>query len=233
MKLAIKSLMTVVAAGFLIGGGINARAEEPAAPTAQPQSAGQGSIYPTGIQDRIAKWKQLKQEHPEEFAKLVSERKQKIKEKLQDLKAKNPEKYNEFKKKIQHNRIEHLRKMHQENPERFNEFMKNHPKAADRWKNFKEHRGEYRHEGLQDRREDFRDKREDYRDMREDIRDHREDVRDRREDKWDARHDGGRMGRLEDRRDKREDRLDRKEDRWDRRNASRPVAERGYGRRGR
>ncbi len=105
-------------------------------------------------QTKIEALKKLKAENPEEFARVVKERKDKIKQKLQELKEKDPEKYKEVTEKIRERRRERLERLHQENPEKFREtmrekaeklrelkekdparyveFMKNHPRLAER-----------------------------------------------------------------------------------------------------
>lgn len=104
---------------------------------------------------RIAKWKQLKQENPEEFRRLVQERKEHLKARLRELKEKDPQKYEEMRKRMYHHRVQYLRKLRKENPEkyqeiverrwgkleemktgdpeRFKEFMEKHPRVAERW----------------------------------------------------------------------------------------------------
>lgn len=121
----------------------------------------------TTVQDRpvykekVAELKKLKEENPAEFERVVKERKEKLKERLQDMKQNDPEKYEQVKEKMIHNRKEKLKELQEKNPERYEEFIKNHPKAADRL-------------------EDRRDHREDVRDRREDVKDnsqHRGDIR--------------------------------------------------------
>ena len=63
------------------------------------------------VQERIAKWKQLKAEHPEEFARLVQERKVHLKEGLAELKEKNPEKYQEIKERMRRHHRERLERL--------------------------------------------------------------------------------------------------------------------------
>jgi predicted nuclease with TOPRIM domain len=55
-------------------------------------------------QAKIAEMKQLKQENPEAYQKLVQEKKAKLKERMQNLKENNPEKYEELKDKFQERR---------------------------------------------------------------------------------------------------------------------------------
>ena len=137
----------------LVGSQI-ARAEENAAAPAKPLS-------PQEVQERIAKWKQLKEQNPEEFKRLIQERKEHLKTRLKELKEKDPQKYEEIKKRMYEHRVQYLRKLRQENPEkyqqiverrweklgelktknpeRFKEFMDKHPKVAERWEYRQQH----------------------------------------------------------------------------------------------
>ena len=120
-------------------------------------------------QAKIEALKKLKAENPEEFKRVVKERKEKLKAKLEELKAKDPEKYKEVTQRMRERRREHLEKLREENPEKFREimqkkaerlkelkekdparyaeFMKNHPKVADRLQNH-HNRGIHRGEAL-------------------------------------------------------------------------------------
>ena len=113
------------------------------------------------IQERIAKWKQLKEQNPEEFKRLIQERKDHLKARLKELKEKDPQKYEEVKKRMYEHRVQYLRKLKKENPqkyqeiverrwqklgelktknpERFKEFMDKHPKVAQRWEYRQQH----------------------------------------------------------------------------------------------
>ena len=113
------------------------------------------------IQERIAKWKQLKEQNPEEFKRLIQERKEHLKTRLKELKEKDPQKYEEVKKRMYQHRVQYLRKLKKENPqkyqeiverrwqklgelkaknpERFKEFMDKHPKVAQRWEYRQQH----------------------------------------------------------------------------------------------
>ena len=106
---------------------------------------------------KIEALKKLKAGNSEEFKRVVKERKEKLKAKLEELKAKDPEKYKEATQRMRERRKEHLEKLRKEDPEKFSkimqkkaeklgelkekdpagyaEFMKNHPKLAERLKN--------------------------------------------------------------------------------------------------
>src|SRR3989338_5706781 len=75
--------------------------------------------------EKVEALKKLKTENPEEFQRLVRERKEKVKEKLQDLKEKDPEKFKEVTEKMRERRREKLQKMRQEDTENFREIMQN------------------------------------------------------------------------------------------------------------
>ena len=144
-----KSLFGLIVLSCLVGLGVRAGWAEDVvkapAKTAPPQS----------VQDRIAKWKQLKEQNPEEFRRLVQERKEHLKTRLKELKEKDPQKYEELRKRMYQHRVQYLRKLRRENPEkyreiverrwqkldemktknpeRFKEFMEKHPRVAQRW----------------------------------------------------------------------------------------------------
>ncbi len=123
------------------------------APLARAEDAGAPSS--AQMEEKIAKWKKLKAENPEEFRRLIEERKQHLKEKLQELKEKDPQKFEEVKQRMFQQRAEHMRRLQKEdpqkyheivqqrwqkveefktkNPERFKEFMDKHPRVAERW----------------------------------------------------------------------------------------------------
>ena len=136
-------------------------AEENSAAPAKP-------VTPKNVQERIAKWKQLKEQNPEEFKRLIQERKEHLKARLKELKEKDPQKYEEVKKRMYEHRVQYLRKLRQENPEkyreivqqrwqklqelqtkdpeRFKEFMQKHPRLAQRWDE-RQHRNEMNPKG--------------------------------------------------------------------------------------
>lgn len=145
MRIPLKklSLGLLVFSCWIGLGGVQARAEDAGAPSRDKR------------EEKIAKWKQLKEENPEEFRRLIQERKQHLKERLQDLKEKDPEKFEEVKKRMFEHRKEYLQNLRRENPdkyqevvrrrwqkldefktqnpERFKEFMDKHPRVAERW----------------------------------------------------------------------------------------------------
>lgn len=106
------------------------------------------------MQEKIAKWKKLKEENPEEFRRLIQARKQHLKQRLQELKEKDPQKFEQVRQKMFERRKERLRHLKREdpekyrqvmqhrwqkldefkekNPERFQQFMKKHPQVAER-----------------------------------------------------------------------------------------------------
>ena len=84
----------------------------------------QGSKPPQKVQEKMAKLKELKQNNPQEFERVVGERKAKIKEKLATLKEENPQKFQEVREHIRHRRREHLQNLKEKNPEKFEELMK-------------------------------------------------------------------------------------------------------------
>lgn len=75
--------------------------------------------------ERIAYLKKLKQENPEEFQKVINERKKKIKEKMKELKEKDPQKYQEIMRNMQQRQNVELKRLRQENPEQFYKIMEN------------------------------------------------------------------------------------------------------------
>ena len=121
---------------------------------AVPSTAEETTGDPSAKTAKVEALKKLKAENPEEFQRLVKERKEKVKEKLQNLKEKDPEKFKEVTEKIRKRRKEHLQRLREENPEKFREvmqnkmkkleelkesnperyeqFLKNHPKAAEK-----------------------------------------------------------------------------------------------------
>lgn len=175
-----------------------------------------------GHQEKVAYFKKLKAENPEEFQELMKERKAKIKERMAELKEKDPEKFEQFKRKLIHKRRERLEKLRTEdperfrevmqnkiaklkelkeqNPERYNQILKKHPHLEERFQKYANHPHGYP-PGFDRRNPRAADRMEDHFDRRENIRD--------------ARYQGGRRDRLEDKRDRREDRRDRREDYWD------------------
>ncbi len=75
--------------------------------------------------ERIAYLKKLKQENPDEFNKLMSERKKKIDEQMKELKKKDPQKYQEIMRNMQQRQNAELKRLRQENPEQFYKIMEN------------------------------------------------------------------------------------------------------------
>ena len=147
---------------------LKARAEE--APATPPASADTDKSF----RDRVAYWKKLKQENPDEFKRLAEARKTEMKQRLQEWKVKNPEKFEAFRQQRQRHQFGKLNRLERENPAKFQEFLQKHPRLSERWEHSKAQRAAWR-----DRREDFRDRREDYRDRREDFRDARREYRPR------------------------------------------------------
>ena len=118
-------------------------------------------LSPEEVQARIAKWKQLKEQNPEEFKRLIQERKEHLKTRLKELKEKDPQKYEEVRKRMYQHRVKYLRRLRNENPEkyreiverrwqklgelktknpeRFKEFMEKHPRVAQRWEYRQQH----------------------------------------------------------------------------------------------
>ena len=184
MKNFPKNIAVKLGVVFLFSGMgvVNVYAEEGSPAPAPAQSRWEAK------QERIEQLKKLKQENPEEFQRVVSQRKEKIKERLKDLKEKDPERFEEVKTRMIDHRREKLRRLRREDPEKFHEIMEN---RAEKLKELKEKNPErYRefiknHPGVADRLENRRDHREDVRDRREDVRDRHEDYRDRREDRND------------------------------------------------
>ena len=138
---------------FSIGiGSVQALAEDNQ--TAAGQAPAQTAHRGLDRKAKIEALKKLKTEHPEEFRRVVKERKEKVKEKLQELKEKDPEKYKEVTERMRERRKERLERLRQENPEKFREkmkekaeklnelkekdparyaeFMKNHPKLSEK-----------------------------------------------------------------------------------------------------
>lgn len=113
--------------------------------------------------ETLSRLQRLKQENPQEFQRLVQERKNQIKSKAQEFRQKNPEKFESFRKQVSENRIQRLRKMKrenpegfqrdmqgraqrfekmkQENPERFQKFIEKHPRFNERLSKTPFHRG--------------------------------------------------------------------------------------------
>ncbi len=148
---------------FMMGmAALKARAEEAPASTTSPAPSDSGE----GFRDRLAYWKKLKQENPDEFKRLAEGRKTEMKQRLQEWKAKNPEKFEEFKRRRQQHRLGKLGRLEKENPQKFQEFLQKHPRLTERWKD----RQQTRRENIRDRREDYRDRREDFRDARRGYR---------------------------------------------------------------
>lgn len=73
--------------------------------------------------ETLERLRRLKQENPQEFQRLIQERKTQIKSKVQEFQQKNPEKFEGFRKQVSENRMHRLRKMKQENPESFHRDM--------------------------------------------------------------------------------------------------------------
>ncbi len=164
----IKTLMILAFALGIVSMPVFAEESRPV-----PQASNQGWSQRPDRQQRIEALKKLKAENPEEFARVVKERKEKLKARLQDLKQKDPEKFKEVTRKMRERRKERLQKLRQENPEKFREimrkkaekledlkeknpekyqqFMKNHPRLAERM----EHRGEHREDHSDPRRKGF------------------------------------------------------------------------------
>ncbi len=86
------------------------------------------------IQNRIAKWKQLREQNPAEFDRLVAQRKNQIKNKVSEFKAKNPEKFESMKKQFLANRGQRLGRLQQENPQKFHEVVQKRMNQFQDWK---------------------------------------------------------------------------------------------------
>lgn len=106
------------------------------------------------VSETLQRLQRLKQENPVEFQRLIEERKNQIKFKVQEFRQRSPDKFNDFKKQISEKRMNRLRRMkqenpqafqrdmqgraerfgrmRQENPERFKKFMDNHPRLRER-----------------------------------------------------------------------------------------------------
>ena len=92
------------------------------------------------FQDRVARWKELKEKNPEEFERRVQERKQQIRERVQKMKQNDPQKFEDFKEKFSERRREKAENLKRENPEQFKQemrqrmqkLMQNHPQMAER-----------------------------------------------------------------------------------------------------
>ena len=158
-----RSVLGLLIFGCLVGLGVSRGwAEDAAKVPAKP------AVPPQNVQDRIAKWKQLKEQNPEEFKRLIQERKEHLKSRLRELKEKDPKKYEEVKKRMYEHRVQYLRRLRQENPEkyreivqrrwqkleelktknpeRFKEFMDKHPRIGQRWEE-RQHRIEMNPKG--------------------------------------------------------------------------------------
>ncbi len=109
---------------FLIcAGALSARAEDPSAGAVQPVSS-----------ETFSRLSRLKEENPEEFQRLIQERKAQIKSKVQEFRQKNPEKFEGFRKQMSEKRISRLKKMKQENPENFQRDMQGRAERFQRMK---------------------------------------------------------------------------------------------------
>jgi len=91
---------------------------------------GMGVLQATGwayeeeaVHKRVLELQKLKEENPEEFQRIVGERKSRIKSRLRELKARDPEKFEEMKTQFKHRRMEHLKRLREEDPEQFQQLM--------------------------------------------------------------------------------------------------------------
>lgn len=75
------------------------------------------------VHQRVLELQRLKEENPQEFNRVVGERKARIKAYLRELKEKDPEKFEQMKSQFKHRRIERWKKLRQEDPEAFQRLM--------------------------------------------------------------------------------------------------------------
>lgn len=116
METAFKKRLFVILVPALLAGMAGAAfAEDAPSDTSGPE--------PQKVNHKLQELKKLKQENPQEFERLVQERKQKMKEKLKELKEKDPKKFQQVTEKIRGNRRQYLKKLREENPEKFHQIM--------------------------------------------------------------------------------------------------------------
>jgi hypothetical protein len=177
----------------------------------------------------LAELKKLKQENPEEFNRIIQDRKAALKERLQEFKEKHPEKFDALKKRYLHDRWSHLRSLRRRDPEKFQSLMQQRMEKLDEWRaKHPEHYAKFieKHPRLAERMKHGPRDLAQWEKRREFVQNHpryafgrldqREDRLDRKEDKKDQRYRGGPRDRWEDIQDRHEDYRDRWEDVRDR-----------------
>lgn len=88
----------------------------------------------TALQEKIARWKELREKDPQAFEQKIKEHKETLKGNLQSFQRKNPEKFEQFKEQFVQRRQERMQNLQKENPEKFQQVMKNREQRLERWK---------------------------------------------------------------------------------------------------
>lgn len=99
-----------------------------------PVYAAENGASQPSASETLERLRRLKEENPQEFHRLVKERKAQIKSKVREFKQNNPEKFEGFRKQVSENRVQRLRKMKRENPEGFHRDMQGRAQRFEKMK---------------------------------------------------------------------------------------------------
>ncbi len=92
-----------------------------------PKGYAEEAAAPTGLSEqtlsRFARLKQLKEQNPEEFQRIVQERKSQIKSRFDEYRQASPEQFENLKGRVVEKRRHRLERMKNENPEKFRQVM--------------------------------------------------------------------------------------------------------------